>query len=255
MTLFTTQQLETYYPTDTTADTLSTIALFQRLEQEGFFDDAQKGQIIGAIGTFIDTKAEAYTLASAVYTGTAGTTTRTYTCVPTYPLPPTPPEGTFTNQGIAPYLAMPGPPPQQYPGPSASATAANTYNGRQRMYGQLQSGTEVAVTLTAATLTAANYVTITAPAASSDSPGVLFDIVVLVSGVWYAVAFGVAPGGTATDNGTPYESYAMAPNTYNTDQGGSFYPHAEYGVDTVPETHVIIYGVRTYIPPGLIGIS
>ena len=255
-TPFTDSQITTFFPTDTTADTRATILKVEQLVLDGFVDDAQFAQIASAVGTYIDTIAEAYPLTSAVYTGTAGSTSRKYRAVPTYPLPaqindalPFPPFGFFPN-----------PPPQGFPLPNSNpllantAQPGNTYGGRIRFYGKMSATTTVAST--AATLDSAHYVTVTLPAASAHAPNVLFDVLVQDAGTgdYNMIATGVAPAGVVVDTGLTRQAYAMSPNTTLT----SRYAHAEVGIDTNADVGdgwnqgITVYGMNTMVNPGFV---
>lgn len=248
-TPFTSGQLSTYFPTTNTATTMATIKFATQLLADGMIDDGQFAQIAALAGIYLDTIAEAYTVTSAVYTGTAGSTTRKYLLVPNYPLP------TKINNDMPwpPFQCMPNPPPQGFPLPNANpalanqATPGNTYGGRRRLFGKMGASTTVSSTL--ATLSAAAYVTVVAPAASADNAGVHFDLLVQDGGTgdFNLIAGAVLPSATVVDTGLTRYPYAMYPNTTQTAR----YRHTELGVDTTG-THFIVYGPHVFLNPGFV---
>jgi len=224
------------FPTDNTADTLATITKFDQLVRDGFLDDQQAAGVLDAIGTYIDTIAEAYPLVSAVYAGVAGAVSRKYAVVPKYALP-----ATALGQNLT-FLA--NSPPQGRAPASAVASAANNAERTSR-YGKLAASTTVAST--AATLDGTHTVTVTLPAASADFPDVKFDLLVqddiTTPGPWQVIKTDLAASAVVVDTGLARAAYSIAPNT------NPRFKHSEVGVDTTG-THIIVYGSLVYVEGG-----
>lgn len=244
-TPFTSDQLDVYFPTDTTANTIATQAKAEQLLSDGFIDHAQYAQVASLVGTYIDSIAEDYQPVSATVNGTTGTTHRSYVIVPTYPFP----SKTYDS-----FKLFPNAPPQGFPIPNSNPLVANQNvaggipNGRSRLYGKMSTARNV--TTSNATLDETNYIAVVMPAASADFPGVKFDLLVQDggSGDYNAIAFGVAAGATVNDKGLTRVPYAMGTN----ETLPVTYAHAEVGVDTVPSTHIPVYGPNTVVPVGFI---
>jgi hypothetical protein len=187
MSLRTAAALAADYPVDN-ASLQHTIDLVDLQVQNAYLAGAQLGQALAAIGAVMDEFAETAPPPTAAYAGTAGTVTRYYAAVIEYPLaidPPLP----FPKRNVG---AMPGNPIQ-------GRTTGNL--DRRKRYSRASISVTVADTVTP--LTAANVVTLTAPAYAGAVAGVAFTLIAVDgNGVFlYAVAENVAPGASATDIG------------------------------------------------------
>jgi hypothetical protein len=225
--------LTTDFPVDTVAHLQSSYQKLDYLTREGVLGDPFDYQsILPWLGAAMLAKAETFAAPTAAVVGAAGTTTRYYAVVPTYPLEY--PDGA-ASLPYGRYLNfLGGKPPYGFPAASAISNVQNTVEGSTRLYGPVSPLATVANT--DATLSASNYIALTMPAAKNLT-GLLFDIVSSDdNGNYFLVAVGVAPGATFDDTGAVagLELYGAAYNM-------RAYP--EIGYDTASST--TIYGSLT----------
>lgn len=200
------------FPVDTLAHLRDSQKKFDQLLRDGQLTEQQASQVLGFFAAWFDANYDTSTLAapaSAVFTGTAGTTTYDYVAIPNYPLnDPT---------GVIPAVKfLPAPPPfgrpsslqELEPGTSAVLDLRTRRYPGGSAFDTALAATALAVANCAAVLNATNYVTITAPTPGAPNfAGVLFDICLLAGGKYYLVAENVAAGGTAVDNGQAKPEY------------------------------------------------
>ena len=233
---YTNDQLTQFYPVDTRQHLVDTIANIDNLVTDGVLSDNDLRQLLPIVGAALDVHIEHVVVASATYTGTAGTATRKYRAVPVYPLP----KGGAQNV-LGKYInSLPTRPPG---GRRSSDSFIGGNDGDLTHYvgGSAASPpTAVSVANTADQLDASNFVTIVAPASSASAvSGTLFDIYCTVTGGpnagSYLVKTGAAAGETVLDKneyrGTSYTLPA----------------HTQFAVDTSGSTPVLLPGPRTFL--------
>jgi len=197
------------------AQAVSSMARFSQLVQTGMLSGQTLAQALNQVLGFFDANADVIAAPVAVYSGAAGAVTRYYAAVPRYALVPGPGLGT---QGAIQFL--PGAPPEgRTPNGGIGAgqtslVAMQSKSGRSYRYGLM--GARTTVANTAAVLTAANTVAITAPAAGAAQLVIgvaTFDIVATdVNGIGlYPVALGVLAGAVVNDIGAPPSSQYRKP--------------------------------------------
>ena len=239
-TLYTSAELTATFPVDTTAHINATCKLVDHLVTNGVISDRELRQLEPLIGAAIDAHLEPAQVASAVYSGTAGTITRSYYAIPIYPLIPGSAanvQGRYLNQ----LTEAPG---------GGRITSKNIVGGPNDMQKGFIGGsaavppTAVTVANTAQTLDQSDYVTVVAPPASASKiAGVTFDIfakfTVTQNGqsvtTQYLVGKSVAPGATVIDSNQTFQAYTLP-------------AHAQFGVDTTVTPAVPIQGTLTVLP-------
>ncbi len=217
------------FPATNEATAVASNTKLWNLISDGVITDKQIAQVLRVqLRPFWDANAEAVGTPTGAYTGTAGTTSRFYVAVPRYELNPGP-----GNGGSPQFMNFTsGPPPEKRNNLPGTANVAPVYGGgtvqtsafqpfgppagRDRTARFAPPGAAVTVVDTAATLTTANYVTVTAPALPSGHIDSLltYDIVAVSAATsfspLYLVAKGVAPSATCVDNGSNVlESYVL----------------------------------------------
>ncbi len=209
------------FPATDEAYAVASSAKLGQLISDGVITDKQIAQVLSVqLRPFWDAHAESISAPSGTLAAGSGSTTYYYVAVPRYPLNPGPGNGgtplfmNFTS----------GPPPEKRQNLPSIVTAPSVYGqGNVQTSGPLQLGPPAGRDRTArfappsaasegvgsapATLTATDYITVTAPALPSDhiDSGLTYDIVATDStGLIpkYLVAKGVAPSGTCKDDGT-----------------------------------------------------
>ena len=235
---YTSGELTQAFPVTTTALLQSTCRKIDDLIQAGVISDHELHQLLPLVGTAIDAHLEATQVASAAYSGTAGTLQRNYYAIPVYPLP----TGTASNTAgvfINQLTSAPG-------GGRNNTKNFVASNDMQRGFiggSAAHPPAAVVVADTAAELDQSNYVTIVAPPANASKvTGITFDIFAsfseVVSGVTtvttYLVKKSAAPGSTVIDSNQVFQAYALP-------------AHAHASVDTTVNPAIPIIGPRTVL--------
>jgi hypothetical protein len=238
------------FAADTEAHAVASNAKLKQLHIDGTVTDKQLAQVLRVqLRPFWDANKETIAAPVGALAAGSGSTSYYYVAVPRYPLNPGP-----GNGGTPAFMNFTsGTPPERRSNlpPEANATSVTgttvqtTGNfalglpaGRDRTARFAPpSAASTAVASAPATLTATDYITVTAPALPSGhiDSGLTFDIVATdATGLIakYLVAAGVAPGGTCKDDGT----HALQPYVLPT--------HAEVAKGPTSAARIDIYAVQ-----------
>jgi len=216
------------FPATNEAYAVASNAKLAQLVNDGVCTDKQIAQVLQVqLRPFWDANAETISAPSGALHAGSGSTTYYYVAVPRYPLNPGPGNGGSPN-----FMNFtPGPPPERRSNLPPIVTEESVFNqGTVQTSGFVPLGAPAGrdrnarfappsaassgVGSAPATLTATDYITITAPALPSGhiDSGLTYDIVATDStGLIpaYVVAKGVAPSATCVDNGSfglqPYD--------------------------------------------------
>lgn len=239
-------QLDADFPVDTLAHLQASMTKFDQLVRDGQLSTPEITQVIGQFGNFMDAKVEAAAIAAptAAYTGTAGTTTRTYHAIPNYPI--------ADPSGFQPTVKnLAGKPPYGRPSPAESLNCVPDTRTRRYIGGTTAAtdvaAAKIAVANTQAALDATDYVTVTAPNPGGlHVPNVQYDIVVEEQGnanVYLLVATNVAPGASIKDTGAGFMGRDCGAGVGLYGAVYSLPAHTEVAWDATDSK--VVYGVNT----------